>query len=134
MITHNQKAALIDAATAVRKKAYAPYSQFLVGASVMCDDGEIFGGCNIENASFGATICAERVAIGSAIAAGKRNFLAVCVATVGAASPCGICRQFICEFGDQIQIILVDAETGQVWKEFSIAELLPDSFDFDVNR
>ena len=94
---------LINEALCAREQAYAPYSSFKVGASLLCDDGEIFTGCNIENSSYGATICAERVAFSSAIANGKRKFNALAI--VGGKDeinnfcyPCGICRQFILEF------------------------------------
>ena len=96
---------LIEAALKVREHAYAPYSEFAVGAAVLTEDGNIFVGCNVENASYGLAICAERNAIASAIAAGKRKFVAVAIAATPLASPCGACRQFIFEFGDDIQVI-----------------------------
>lgn len=87
-------------------KAYAPYSGFNVGAALLCSDGTVFTGVNVENASYGATICAERSALSAAVTAGKREFEAIAVASLEAeAFPCGICRQVIFEFGDDIKII-----------------------------
>ncbi len=93
---------LVAAAWAARDLAHAPYSNFQVGAALMATDGRVFTGCNVENLSFGLTICAERVAIGSAIAAGAREFraLAVVADTQEPISPCGACRQVMAEFGD----------------------------------
>src|SRR5688572_5488525 len=92
---------LVGAAWAVRLHAYAPYSKFQVGAALMAEDGRIFTGCNVENLSYSLTICAERVAIGAAIAAGVRKFLAVAIVadTAVPISPCGACRQVLAEFG-----------------------------------
>ena len=128
MINDELKRQLIEAALITRENAYAPYSDFKVGSALVCEDGSIFRGCNIENASFGLTICAERVAIGNAIAAGNQKIVAICVASEGAASPCGACRQFINEFGSNTMIVLVNAETKNISREFSAKELLPDSF------
>ena len=90
----------------VSENAYAPYSNFRVGAALLCSDGTVFTGVNVENASYGATVCAERSAISAAVTAGKRDFEAIAVATPGQeAYPCGICRQVIFEFGDDIKII-----------------------------
>ena len=88
------------------ENAYAPYSHFHVGAALLCRDGSVYTGVNVENASYGATICAERSAVSAAVTAGKRDFEAIAIATPGqAAYPCGICRQVIFEFGDDIKII-----------------------------
>ncbi len=122
---------LIDAALKVRQQAYAPYSNFSVGAAVLTDDGSIFTGCNVENASYGLAICAERNAITSAIAAGKQNFVAIAVAATPLASPCGACRQFIFEFGDDIQVISVDAADPASRKQWTSKALLPDGFRLD---
>ena len=93
-----QRRALVEAALAARSLAYAPYSKFLVGAAVLTESGAIYAGCNVENASYGLTICAERVALCSAVAAGHRTLAAMAVATSGGGTPCGACRQFAAEF------------------------------------
>ncbi|PLX33088.1 MAG: cytidine deaminase [Clostridiales bacterium] len=124
----NECKRLIEMAMEAREGAYTPYSDFKVGAAVLADDGEIFTGCNIENASYGATICAERTAFVKAISKGHRSFTALAV--VGKKDsytyPCGICRQFIIEFGKDIKIIV--AKTPEDYKVFAIEELLPYGF------
>jgi cytidine deaminase len=122
---------LIDAALAVRKNAYAPYSKFLVGAAVLTADGTMFIGTNVENASYGLTICAERIAAGAAVAAGHRTITAVAVATEAAASPCGACRQFLAEFGGGMKVFQVDAENPTHMTETSLDVLLPEQFDLE---
>ena len=119
---------LIQAALEVRELAYAPYSNFLVGAALLTGDGNVFVGCNVENASYGLAICAERNAITTAVAAGKQDFVAVAVAATPLASPCGACRQFIFEFGDDIQIVSVDAANPTLRQQWSSKELLPGGF------
>src|SRR5436305_1990648 len=94
----DQRQALIAAACDIRKQAHAPYSKFQVGAALLTASGKIITGCNVENASYGLTICAERSAVCSAIAAGQRQFVAMAVATPGGHSPCGACRQVLVEF------------------------------------
>src|SRR5262245_57129050 len=103
----NEQARLIAAACAARKNAYAPYSQFLVGAALQIVDGDIITGCNVENASYGLTICAERVAIGTAVAAGRREFTAIAIASANGCTPCGACRQVLAEFCADLPIFLV---------------------------
>ncbi len=120
--------ALKAAALAARSRAYAPYSRFQVGAAVLTDTGEVYSGCNVENASFGITICAERVTLSTAVAAGFRQFRAIAVCAHPLASPCGSCRQFIVEFGEQIEVLSFDAEAPELEKRWSSAELLPDLF------
>ncbi len=122
---------LVDAALAIRNQAYAPYSKFLVGAAVLTDDGTIITGTNVENASYGLTICAERVAAAAAVAAGHRKIKAVAVATSGGASPCGACRQFLAEFGGAMDVLLVDADKPDKIKTMSLAELLPEQFHLE---
>jgi cytidine deaminase len=119
---------LIKEAEKARKRAYTPYSKFQVGAAVLCADGKIFTGCNIENASFGLTICAERVAISKAISEGSTQFEAIAVIgdTAKPCSPCGACRQVISEFGDDIPLIMANLK-GDV-KIKKIKELLPEAF------
>ena len=122
---------LIEAALKVREHAYAPYSEFAVGAAVLADDGSIFVGCNVENASYGLAICAERNAITSAVAVGKQKFVAIAIAAIPLASPCGACRQFIFEFGDDIQVIAIDASDPASRKQWTSKELLPGGFRLD---
>ncbi len=123
-------ARLVASAIAARPFAYAPYSHFMVGAAVLTDDGTITTGCNVENASYGLTICAERNAIFAAVARGQRRVTAVAVATESGASPCGACRQVIREFGTDVAIHLATA-TGQ-YTTTSLAALLPESFGPDA--
>lgn len=115
--------ALIAAAWEVRSRAYAPYSNFQVGAALWAEDGRIFAGCNVENLSYGLTMCAERVAVGTAVAAGARRFLGVAVVadTAVPISPCGACRQVLAEFGVP-EVLLVNRETRL---RFRLEELLP---------
>lgn len=119
---------LIKKAEEARKRAYTPYSKFQVGAAVLCADGKIFTGCNIENASFGLTICAERIAIFKAISEGSTKFKAIAVVgdTAKPCSPCGACRQVIWEFGEDITLIMVNLKGD--FKIKKIKELLPEAF------
>jgi cytidine deaminase len=114
---------LVTAAWQVRERAYAPYSKFHVGAALLAADGRIFAGCNVENLSYGLTNCAERVAVGAAVAAGVREFLAVAVvADTGVPiSPCGACRQVLAEFG--VGQVMLANRTERL--EFTLDELLP---------
>ena len=119
---------LIDAAVAVRANAHAPYSRFQVGAAVLIDAGDIFAGANVENASYGLTICGERAAVCSAIAAGHKKIIAVAVATAGGHSPCGACRQVLSEFGPAMEVLLVDADNPANVRATSLDKLLPEQF------
>ena len=124
---------LITAAWEVRKNAYAPYSQFAVGAAVLTAEGRIYTGCNIENISYGLTNCAERTAIFQAVAHGERDFthLAICTDTDTWTAPCGACRQVMLEFAPQMQVIMVNSRGER--KQLSAAELMPDAFaDFQI--
>lgn len=122
--------ALIDAAAAARTKAYAPYSNFYVGAALLLPDGKIITGCNVENASYGLAICAERNAICAAVAQDHQKFEAIAIAATPLASPCGACRQFIVEFGKDIEVICFDPDNRAQMKRWTSAELIPDSFEF----
>lgn len=126
----DQRRRMVEGAIEVRKHAYAPFSNFFVGAAILTEDDQIFLGCNIENASFGATVCAERVAAGTAIAAGVRKWQGIAVATVGGASPCGVCRQFLAEFAPEMTVVIVDCETMRE-RETTVGALLPDRFVFE---
>lgn len=119
--------ALYRLAVDVRKNAYAPFSGFQVGAALLCTDGTVFTGVNVENSSYGATICAERTAFVKAISVGKRDFKAIAVAAAkGAALPCGVCRQFMYEFGSDLDIITGENEANLTVE--SLEGLLPDGF------
>ena len=126
--------ALIELATAARENAYAPYSNFAVGAALLCEDGEVFLGCNVENISFGLTCCAERVALGAAVVAGQRAFrcIAVVADTDEPVSPCGACRQVMAEFNPSLRILLATLRGGFV--EYSLSELLPRAATGILNR
>lgn len=123
---------LDSAALEVRNHAHAPYSKFQVGAAVLTSDGKIFAGCNVENASYGLTICAERVAIGSAVAAGHKKIVAVAVVSSGGHSPCGACRQVLSEFGPAMEVILIDADDPTRTRTTTLAALLPEQFSSDA--
>jgi cytidine deaminase len=120
---------LIETAKAARLRSVAPFSNFLVGAALRTDDGKIFTGCNVESASYGLTVCAERVAIWKAVSEGERHFseLAIVADTETLTPPCGTCRQIIWEFAKNAKIVLgnLSGETEIV----SIKELLPRAFD-----
>ncbi len=119
---------LITEAKTAREKAYAPYSNFKVGAAVLTIDGKIFTGCNVENSSYGLSICAERSAISNAISSGYKKFTKIAVVTNSEppASPCGACRQVIFEFGDDIEVIMANLKGDT--KIMKISELLKDGF------
>jgi len=125
-LSEGEIAELIAAAAAVRERAYAPYSRFLVGAALRAADGTIFAGCNVENASYGLTICAERNAIAQAIAAGTRDFTAVAVVSENGVTPCGACRQVLVEFGPEMTVIVVDMRGRR--RIYTLTELLLDAF------
>lgn len=123
---------LISAALEAQKNAYAPYSGFAVGASVLTKSGKIFCGANIENASYPAGICAERVAASKAISEGEKEIEAVCITCSGDtfAYPCGVCRQFLSEFSIEMEIIIAKSLTN--FEVFKLSELLPKSFTNDA--
>lgn len=126
MISDEQRARMVMAAIAARERAYAPYSGYLVGAALLTDDGAIVTGCNVENASYGATICAERVALTRAVAEGRRGFVAIAVATRDGGSPCGICRQVMSELGPEMTVYIADIAGN--YRTTSVRALLPDGF------
>ena len=118
---------LMKLAQDAAQNAYAPYSRFFVGAALLSKSSRIYTGCNVENASFGATICAERTAVVKAISAGEREFEKIAVYSKNAGSvPCGICRQFLAEFSPEMSVVYKDKE-GNL-KEKKLEELLPDAF------
>lgn len=118
---------LIEAARAAQQHAYCPYSHYRVGAALETADGLVFTGSNVENASFGLTICAERSAVFSALSAGARNFRRIVVATDSEppGPPCGACRQVLAEFGSELEVESVGPTQSKRW---TIRELLPDAF------
>ncbi len=130
-LTETAKDALLAAARDAQTSAYAPYSNFAVGAAVLLSDGTLYKGCNIENASFGLTVCAERVAIFHAVTAGRMDIVAVGVVTSAPklCKPCGACRQVIAEFSraDSPIVIISTTESGLSATE-TITDLLPDNF------
>ena len=117
---------LLAAAREAQRRAYAPYSDFHVGAAVMLSDGTIITGCNVENASYGLSVCAERVALWSAVAQGRHDFVAMAL-IVPSGSPCGACRQVMSELCPPDMPVWVETEDGSV-REFTVAELLPAAF------
>ena len=121
---------LIQAARAARKHAYAPYSNFKVGAAVETKSGEIFSGCNMENASFGLTVCAERNALGAMIVTGNKSVKSIAIASENGVPPCGACRQVIWEICGEIPVYLID-EAGNTTATTS-TELLPGAFNKDM--
>jgi cytidine deaminase len=121
---------LLEKARQARDEAYAPYSHFPVGAAVLTADGRIFTGCNIENASFGASMCAERVAIFAAVAAGRHQIMALAVIadTPQPVAPCGLCRQVLSEFSPDCQVIM--ANVNGDYQVTPLGQLLPQAFKF----
>lgn len=119
---------LIEISKKAQEFAYAPHSKFKVGAALLCRDGSVYTGCNIENATYGATNCAERTAVFKAVSEGKRDFTAIAITSSGKGLtfPCGICRQVLSEFAPEIKVILED-EKGEL-HTFMLSELLPHSF------
>ena len=119
--------ALVRAAEAARRHAHAPYSRYHVGAAVEADDGSIYAGCNVENASYGLTICAERAAVCAAVAAGARKIRRAVVITDSdpPGAPCGACRQVLAEFGLDMRVTAIGPARRQEW---TLRELLPDAF------
>jgi cytidine deaminase len=125
-VTGEQKARVVTAACEARANAYAPYSHYAVGAAVLTEDGQIFTGVNVENASYGLTNCAERTAVFKMVSEGARRIIAVAVCTENGGTPCGACRQVLTEFADDIPVWLSDAR-GSV-RETTLYTLLPDHF------
>ncbi len=137
ILTREQKITLIEAALQAREGAYIPYSGYAVGAAVLTEEGKIYAGCNIENASYGATNCAERTAVFKAVSEGERRFAAIAIAggkkgdaPDGFAYPCGICRQVLKEFAGERFTVLV-AKSPTEFEEYTLEELLPHGFGGD---
>jgi cytidine deaminase len=127
---------LVEAARRAKKAAYAPYSGFRVGAAILCFDGSIFTGCNVENASYGATICAERTAIAKGVSEGHKDIVAIAITSDDdkPCSPCGICRQVIYEFNPEMKVIIAPPGGDSPGEPLIMdaLSLLPSAFDFDA--
>jgi cytidine deaminase len=126
MLKDEETRTLITAAIAAKAMAYVPYSGYAVGAALLADDGQIFTGCNVENASYGLTICAERSAVFQAVARGVRAIQAVAVVSDNGVTPCGACRQVLAEFNPHMTVIVADV-AGK-WRIYGLPDLLPDAF------
>ena len=129
-LTIQEKQALVDLANTARQRAYAPYSNYPVGAALRTKTGRIFTGVNVENAAYQQTMCAERVAIFKAVSEGEKEFEVISVVTDNGGSPCGGCRQVLAEFGLDTIILMADG-SGKLLKETTVEELLPEAFTPD---
>ncbi|MBO6016257.1 MAG: cytidine deaminase [Lachnospiraceae bacterium] len=128
-------ALLIRHAIDARERAYAPYSGYMVGAALLCDNGDIYPGCNIENASYSPSNCAERTAFFKAVSEGRRHFCAIAITggpegcdELQMAYPCGVCRQVMEEFCDPSQFYIITAKSETQYEVFLLGELLPHGF------
>lgn len=128
MNPNDEKQALVQEAIQAQARAYAPYSNYLVGAALKTKSGKIFHGANVENAVYPLTICAERAAVVSAVSAGEQEFTTIAVVTRDGGSPCGSCRQVLAEFGPQIIVLIADSN-GKIYHEVTVEKLLPHSFN-----
>ena len=127
MVTEELRKQLIQKAVAAREWAYAPYSQYPVGAALLAASGRVYTGVNVENAAYPATICAERVAVFSAVSEGEREFEAIAVVTANGGTPCGSCRQVLAEFGLETVVFIADQD-GRLVQEITVGQLLPAAF------
>ena len=125
-MTHHK---LIASATTSRERAYAPYSNFKVGAALLGKSGRVYTGCNVENAAYGPSMCAERAAVFKAVSEGEREFEAIAVASENGVSPCGTCRQVMMEFAPDMTVIIADTEGNT--RLTTVRALLPDGFTPD---
>ena len=126
-LNDEENRSLINLANEARRYAYAPYSNYQVGAALRTKSGRIFTGVNVESAAYPTTICAERVAIYKAVSEGEREFDVIAVVTENGGSPCGSCRQVMAEFGLKMRVLIADGR-GNLLKEMTVAELLPEAF------
>ena len=129
-LSKEEKTALVDLAREARRRAHVPYSKYQVGAALRTRSGRLFTGCNIENAAYPVTICAERVAYFKAISEGEHDFEVIAVVTANGGSPCGSCRQVMAEFGLDTVVLIAD-EQGNLLQETTVAGLLPLAFTPD---
>jgi len=130
-MTNEERTQLIEAAEEAAEHAYARYSGFPVGAAVLTEDGCIYGGCNVENASYGLSLCGERVAMVRAIAEGHARIRGLVLLCNDARTPCGACLQFLGEFTDDMQVIVLDSTDRNHVKEYRFKELHPHPFNLD---
>jgi cytidine deaminase len=136
MLTDQTRQRLIERATEAWQRAYAPYSEYAVGAALLTESGNIYEGVNIENAVYPLTICGERVAVFKAVSEGERSFEAIAVVTKNGGTPCGSCRQVLAEFGLDTVVLVADLD-GNLVQELTVADLLPNAFgqaDLDAAR
>ena len=130
MLTNEQRQTLIDKAVQAYHQAYAPYSNYSVGAALVGESGKIYDGVNIENAVYPLTVCAERVAIFKAVSEGERSFSTIAVVTKNGGTPCGSCRQVMAEFNPDALVLIANLE-GELVGEYLVKELLPSAFGDD---
>jgi cytidine deaminase len=126
-LTNTDRQSLIDLANEARKRAYAPYSKYKVGAALRTKTGRVYTGANVENAAYPHTMCAERVAVFKAVSDGELEFEVIAVATDNGGSPCGGCRQVLAEFGLDTIVVIADGQ-GKLIKEMTVRDLLPEAF------
>ncbi len=127
MLTEEQRKTLVETSLGARRWAYAPYSNYAVGAALLTSSGVIYDGVNIENAAYPMVMCAERVAVFKAVSEGEKDFTAIAVATSNGGMPCGACRQVLSEFGLETVVLIVNGD-GNIKQETTVAELLPGAF------
>jgi len=127
MLTDKKRDELVQAAIDAGANAYAPYSNYAVGAALLTESGEIFTGVNVENAAYPTAMCAERVAIFKAVSEGERQFTAIAVVTVNGGTPCGSCRQVMAEFGLETEVLIANVK-GEILERTDVAALLPGAF------
>jgi cytidine deaminase len=126
-LTDDERRAMIDLANEARRRAYVPYSNYPVGAALRTKSGRLFTGCNVENAAYPASMCAERVAIYKAVSEGEKEFDVIAVVTPNGGTPCGACRQVMAEFGLDTFVLVANGE-GRLVQETTVAGLLPGAF------
>ena len=127
MLTDKKRDGLVQAAIDAVANAYAPYSNYAVGAALLTESGEIFTGVNIENAAYPTAMCAERVAVFKAVSEGEHQFTAIAVVTINGGTPCGSCRQVMAEFGLDTEVLIANVK-GEILERTDVAALLPGAF------
>jgi cytidine deaminase len=127
MLTSELRSKLVQLAVEARERAYAPYSNYWVGAALITRSGKFFSGCNVESAAYPTSMCAERVAIFKSVSEGEREFVAMAVVTENGGTPCGACRQVMAEFGLDTVVLIADIQ-GKLRQEATVSELLPGAF------